>query len=363
VGLSVLSIRILTGVVVGSLVATGAVPASTIVGGAGNDTLRGTPKADKLYGKAGNDRLFGFAGNDLLFGGAGGDRLVCGPGRDTAWADAKDRVAKDCEIVKGLKRPPSPPPVALGTYCGSTSQGMTVCFEVGAPDASARRTIASTSLTVQADCEPTRQLDRSFTVQTPNATVNSDRTFAVRTVLAGYRSTFEGKFDQSGTSATGSLSVQFVEQDGGRYECDSSVVSWSARTPPPVASAQPGTFCGLTEQGLELCFDVAAGTSNTVTNLKLLIRVACSPAATFAVSSEIPTMYAIREDGGFAFRRRGSKTAGGGSFTVEQAMNGTFDTSGTSAMGKLSAHVLYDAPDGTHYDCDSGSFAWSTQRR
>jgi hypothetical protein len=363
VGLSVLSIRILTGVVVGSLVATGAVPASTIVGGAGNDTLRGTPKADKLYGKAGNDRLFGFAGNDLLFGGAGGDRLVCGPGRDTAWADAKDRVAKDCEIVKGLKRPPSPPPVALGTYCGSTSQGMTVCFEVGAPDASARRTIASTSLTVQADCEPTRQLDRSFTVQTPNATVNSDRTFAVRTVLAGYRSTFEGKFDQSGTSATGSLSVQFVEeQDGVRYDCDSDVVSWSAKSPPPAVSAQPGTFCGLSEQELELCFDVA-GTPKAVTNLKLLVRVECTPAATFAVSSAIPTAYAIREDGGFSFRRRGANSASGGSFTVDQEMEGTFDASGRSATGRLSAHVSYDAPDGQHYECDSESFAWSTQTR
>ena len=361
VGQSVLSIRILIGVVVGSLIAAGAAPASTILGGAGNDTLRGTPKADKLYGRTGNDRLLGFAGNDLLFGGAGADRLVCGPGRDTAWADAKDHVAKDCEIVKGVKRPPSPPPVSLGTYCGSTSQGMSLCFEVGSQDTSAARTISSTSLTVHADCEPTRQVDRSFTVQSPYATVNSDRTFAVRTVLAGYRSTFEGKFDQAGTSATGSLSVQFVEQDGVRYECDSGLVSWSARTPPPTVSAQPGTFCGLTEQGLELCFDVA-GTPRTVTNLKLLVRVECTPMATFSVSSEIPTMYAIRDDGGFSFQRRGSKTAGGGSFTVEQSMDGAFDVSGRSATGRLSSHVSYDAPDGTHYDCDSGSLSWSTQR-
>ena len=356
-------IRILTFVAVGSLVAAGAVPASTIVGGARNDTLRGTPKADKLYGKAGNDRLFGFRGDDLLFGGAGADRLVCGPGRDIAWADAKDRVAKDCEIVKGLKRPPPPPPVTLGTYCGSTSQGMPLCFDVGSQDASDGRIIASTSLAVQADCEPNRQLDRSFTVYTFYVAVNSDRTFVARTVLAGYTSTFEGKFDQSGTSATGSLSVQFVEeQDGVRYECDSDVVSWSARTPPPDVSAQPGTFCGLTEQGLELCFDVA-GTPKTVTNLKLLVRIECIPAATFAVSSAIPTMYAIREDGGVSFRRRGSKTVEGGSFTVEQAMDGAFDASGTSATGTLSARVSYDAPEGTHYDCDSGSFAWSTQRR
>jgi hypothetical protein len=359
----VVRIRILVVVVFGSLVATGTAPASMIVGGAGNDTLRGTQKADKLYGKAGNDRLFGFRGNDVLFGGAGADRLVCGPGRDIAWADSKDHVAKDCEIVKGLK-PPPPPPVALGTYCGSTSQGMPLCFVVGSQGASAARTIGATSLTVQAECEPTRQLDRSFEVLTLYVSVKSDRSFTARTVLAGYVSTFEGKFDQSGTSATGSLSVQFVEQqDGVRYECDSGVASWSAKTPPPEVSAQRGTFCGLTDQGLDLCLDVA-GTPRAVTNLKLLVRVECVPAATFAVSSAIPTMYAIREDGGFSFHRRpGSKTTGGGFFTVDQVMDGTFDASGASVNGTLSAHVVYDAPDGSHYECDSGPVGWNAQRR
>ena len=358
-----LRIRILTVVMVGSLVAAGAVSASIIVGGTGNDTLRGTQKADKLYGKAGNDRLLGLRGNDVLFGGAGADRLVCGAGRDIAWADSKDQVAKDCEVVKGLERPP-PPPVALGTYCGSTSQGMPLCFVVGSQGASATRTIGTTSLAVQADCEPTRQLDRSFEVLTLYVAVKGDRSFTARTVLAGYVSTFEGKFDQSGTSATGSLSVQFVDaQDGVRYECGSGVATWSARTPPPDASAQPGTFCGLTEQGLDLCLDVA-GTPKAVTNLKLLVRVECSPAATFAVSSAIPTTYAIREDGGFSFHRRpASKPAGGGSFTVDQVMDGTFDASGASVTGRLSAHVVYDAPDGSHYECDSGSVAWNAQRR
>ena len=362
-GLGVIRIRILAVVLFGSLVAAGSAPASMIVGGAGNDTLRGTQKADKLYGKAGNDKLFGFRGNDVLFGGAGADRLVCGPGRDIAWADSKDHVAKDCEIVKGLKPPPAPP-VALGTYCGSTSQGMPLCFVVGSQAASPVRTIGTTSLAVQAECEPARQLDRSFEVLTLYVNVKSDRSFTARTVLAGYVSTFEGKFDESGTSATGSLSVQFVDElDGVHYECDSGVASWSARTPPPDVSAQPGTFCGLTEQGLDLCLDVVDSPS-AVTNLKLLVRVECLPAATFAVSSAIPTKYAIREDGGFSFHRRpGSKTTGGGSFTVDQVMDGTFDASGASVTGTLSAHVRYDAPDGSHYECDSGSIGWSAQRR
>ena len=86
----------------------GAIWAKTITGTAGNDTLRGTPAADVLSGKGGHDKLYGFAGNDRLVGGLGNDRLVggpgadtllCGAGRDTATADARDRVARDCEIV------------------------------------------------------------------------------------------------------------------------------------------------------------------------------------------------------------------------------------------------------------------------
>jgi hypothetical protein len=372
-------IRILTVVVTGSLAAAAVLPAATIVGTARDDTLRGTPKADKLYGKAGNDkllglggndvlaggpgadRLFGGAGNDRLVGGLGADRLVCGRGRDVARADAGDTVAGDCETVTGL--PPPRLPAMPGEYCGSTSQGMPVCFEVAIGDSPAERRIPSMRLSVQATCDPAAQLDRTFEIRTL-ARVRSDGTFTAPAFVAVLESTFEGAFDPSGTSAAGSLSVRFTEvKDGVRHECDSGVVSWNARTPPPDPVAQPGTFCGLTDQGLELCFDVA-GTPKTVTNLDLLVRTECHPEATFGVSSSIPTRYAIREDGAFAFRRRGAgTTAGGGSFEVEHAMDGSFDPSGTSATGTLSARVTYDAPDGTHYDCDSGTFGWTARRQ
>jgi len=364
---------ILTVVVAGSLIATGAVAASTIVGTPRNDTLRGTPKADKLYGQAGNDRLFGLHGNDLLSGGTGADRLVggggvdhlvCGPGRDIASADASDTVAKDCEIVKGLD-PPSQALPAAGTYCGSTSQGMPLCFEVAVGGTSAERVIGRIQLSVQADCEPIHQLERTFGVQTISAVVKSDRTFVAPALLPGlFASTLDGRFDPSLPSAAGSLSVRFAEeQDGIRYECDSGAVSWNARTPPPSVAAQLGTFCGFSDQGLALCFDVA-GTFKTVTNLKLLVRTECTPTSTLGVSTTIPAMYAIRENGDFSFSRRGfGTTAGGGSFTVQHTMVGAFDASGTSATGTLSARISYDAPDGTHYDCDSASFAWSTRRQ
>ena len=113
------------------LVTASPVLAGTIVGTPKNEVLRGTAKADKLYGEAGNDKLYGLAGNDLLVGGRGNDLLVggpgrdtmqCGPGRDTAVATPDDKVAVDCEVLKGVAKP------ALSIGDTSAAEG-----ETGAP--------------------------------------------------------------------------------------------------------------------------------------------------------------------------------------------------------------------------------------
>ncbi len=52
-------------------------------GGAGNDTLNGTPGNDSIAGNGGNDTINGLDGNDTLNGGAGNDSLVGGAGNDT----------------------------------------------------------------------------------------------------------------------------------------------------------------------------------------------------------------------------------------------------------------------------------------
>jgi Ca2+-binding RTX toxin-like protein len=53
-----------------------------LVGNAGSDKLNGGADDDLLSGNAGNDVLIGGAGPDLLGGGAGMDHLVGGPGPD-----------------------------------------------------------------------------------------------------------------------------------------------------------------------------------------------------------------------------------------------------------------------------------------
>lgn len=57
--------------------------AATIVGGPGNERLRGTNAADQIDGNGGNDRIWGRDGDDQLVGGEGNDRIFGGRGNDT----------------------------------------------------------------------------------------------------------------------------------------------------------------------------------------------------------------------------------------------------------------------------------------
>jgi PA domain-containing protein/hemolysin type calcium-binding protein/LVIVD repeat-containing protein len=95
----------------------------TLLGAMGNDVVRGGGGNDELDGGGGRDRLDGGAGADTLdagngrrntlIGGAGNDELLaingrrdtirCGRGRDTVRADARDRVARDCERVRRVR--------------------------------------------------------------------------------------------------------------------------------------------------------------------------------------------------------------------------------------------------------------------
>jgi Ca2+-binding RTX toxin-like protein len=70
----------------------GAILASTLDGGIGNDTLSGTGGNDTLMGDGGNDLLMGNYGNDLLIGGGSADTLDGGAGIDRAPRDYKDSI-------------------------------------------------------------------------------------------------------------------------------------------------------------------------------------------------------------------------------------------------------------------------------
>src|SRR4051812_39871477 len=73
--------------------ASGALPAASLFGGDGNDTMTGGSGNDMLFGQDGNDTLLGKGGNDFLFGGTGNDTLTGGDGDDQIFGEAgNDRM-------------------------------------------------------------------------------------------------------------------------------------------------------------------------------------------------------------------------------------------------------------------------------
>jgi Ca2+-binding RTX toxin-like protein len=84
----------------------GALPATNLFGGAGNDTATGGSGNDMLFGQTGNDVLLGRGGFDLLFGGADNDTLTGGDGDDQMFGEAGDdrmiwNPGDDSDLMEG----------------------------------------------------------------------------------------------------------------------------------------------------------------------------------------------------------------------------------------------------------------------
>jgi hypothetical protein len=64
-------------------------------------TITGTRRADRIGGTPRRDWICAGAGNDVIDVRRGGvDTVRCGRGRDTVYADARDRIATDCERIR-----------------------------------------------------------------------------------------------------------------------------------------------------------------------------------------------------------------------------------------------------------------------
>ena len=77
----------------------------TILGSDDGEGIKGTDGDDVIRPRAGDDGIKAREGDDRVVSkGGGGDKVDCGPGDDVVRRDGKDRVAKNCETVKGKKR-------------------------------------------------------------------------------------------------------------------------------------------------------------------------------------------------------------------------------------------------------------------
>ncbi|HEX6702845.1 MAG TPA: hypothetical protein VF101_19110 [Gaiellaceae bacterium] len=226
-----LSLLVLVAALALPSLATGAA-AKRIVGTGRDDVLRGTGRADVIYGLAGNDKLFGRGGNDRLYGGRGADRFFCGPGRDTVYADGRDTIGADCEIVHGPKPPPPPPPppplVAPGHYVAPTNQSRNVTFDVTGDGT----TIANLRMEYNATCQPPGTISGAIGTYTGTVAITPGRTFSLSTATADGSLTIKinGSFDADG-KVTGTFDAHTVKTgpNAQQYICDSGVVEFAGK--------------------------------------------------------------------------------------------------------------------------------------
>ena len=73
-------------------------------GGAGDDTMVGSPRDNKLGGSGGRDRIAGGDGHDTLVGGAGDDRMFGNGGNDRFEAGKYPDGADELNGATGQRR-------------------------------------------------------------------------------------------------------------------------------------------------------------------------------------------------------------------------------------------------------------------
>jgi RTX calcium-binding nonapeptide repeat (4 copies) len=207
--------------------------AKRIVGTTRNDVLRGTPRADVIYGKAGNDKLYGRGGNDRLYGGPGADRFFCGPGRDTVYVDLRDKIGRDCEIVRRLRppKPPPPPPppppplVAPGHYVAPTNQSRDVTFDVNGDGV----TIAHLRMEYNAQCDPPGTISGAIATYSGTLVITNARTFSLSSSTAdgSLTITINASFAADGT-VSGTFDAHTVQTGpkATKFTCDSGTVEF-----------------------------------------------------------------------------------------------------------------------------------------
>jgi RTX calcium-binding nonapeptide repeat (4 copies) len=69
------------------------------------ERIQGTSRGDRIRATGGPDVVLGRGGADRIsVRGGGRDRVRCGSGRDRVSADRRDRVSRDCEVVRRPRR-------------------------------------------------------------------------------------------------------------------------------------------------------------------------------------------------------------------------------------------------------------------
>ena len=177
-----------------------------------------------------------------------------------------------------------------------------------------------------------------------------------------------------GEGKAGSVRFQALVVKGARVIARSRalIVAWARPSPapapapipappPPAPSPAAGHYCGLTNEGKSICFDVGAGA--TISNLRTESIVNCGDGSRWIWTFSFDGPDKIQQPAlTFAKTQTGSvpDSPGATGLTITYSVAATFDTAG-NANGTISlSHASWDG-GGKHYDCGGDPRTWTAR--
>lgn len=136
-----------------------------------------------------------------------------------------------------------------------------------------------------------------------------------------------------------------------------------APTPPPAATARAGHYCGFTNQGKSICFDVTAD-GTRVANFATTSDLICGDLELPDLSLAFTGSTALQPDLSFSLTFDGPVRTDPGSgvtnVTTSYAVTGKLDTAGSGTGTLTVARFSFDFR-GTHIDCSAAPYGWQAR--
>jgi hypothetical protein len=133
--------------------------------------------------------------------------------------------------------------------------------------------------------------------------------------------------------------------------------------PPPAPLARAGHYCGFTNQGKSICFDVTPDGSS-VAGFVTTSDLDCGEVVLQGLELSFTGSSAIKPDHTFSFAYNGPIGASADSpfsnMTASYVASGTLDTAG-NGTGTLTVPQLSFDYQGTHYNCAAASYGWQAR--
>jgi hypothetical protein len=138
-----------------------------------------------------------------------------------------------------------------------------------------------------------------------------------------------------------------------------------APPPAPGPAAAAGHYCGLTNEGKSICFDVTPAPQSVLTNLTTESIARCGDGTSWVWTLPFTAPVSILQPGLTAsFEHNGAlPNSADGSAThiqIVYSVAATFDTAGNASGTIVLTHISWDA-NGKHYDCAGDPRTWTAR--